>query len=91
MPNAEFLISWGRDLLPHRGEFQGCQLTADPGRLAEAHVVIFHVPTIPPLRHIPKHLGQIWVALSMESELNINRGIRPGLSRRSEYRRLCAR
>ena len=63
-------FSWGRELLPHRGEFQGCQLSADPSRLADAHVVIFHVPTLPPLQHIAKQPGQMWIALSMESDIN---------------------
>ena len=63
-------FAWGRKLLPPPGEFKGCQLIADPRRLADAHVVIFHIPTIPPLAGISKYPGQIWVAFCLESEVN---------------------
>jgi hypothetical protein len=63
-------FEWGRLLFPPPGEFQGCQLIADPRGLADAHVVIFHIPTIPPLEQIPKQPGQIWVAFCMESDVN---------------------
>ena len=63
-------FEWGNQIFPREEELHGCQLVVDPSRLADAHVVVFHVPTIPPLQEIPKQLGQIWVAMCMESEVN---------------------
>lgn len=44
-------------------------VTVDPGRLPDARAVVFHVPTAPDIREIPKREGQIWVAWSMESNV----------------------
>ncbi len=47
-----------------------CDFTPDPKRLSEATAVVFHIPT---LRGIPlplKRRGQLWVAWSLESEVN---------------------
>jgi len=63
-------FAWADQLLPPSRECRGCQFITDTRRLADAHVVLFHVPTIPPLQGIPKHPGQIWVALCSESEVN---------------------
>ncbi len=46
-----------------------CRFTRDPRLLFEANAVVFHVPTLcRPLP--PKRPGQIWVAFSMESDVN---------------------
>jgi hypothetical protein len=45
------------------------EITTDVGRLAEASVVVFHIPTIPNLRRVKKYPGQLWVGMSMESDI----------------------
>ena len=47
-----------------------CQLIFDPARLAEADLVVFHIPTLRGSIQIEKHPGQKWVAWSMESDVN---------------------
>jgi hypothetical protein len=46
------------------------ELTTDLDRLPDAHVVVFHVPTTPDVTRVRKYPGQIWVAFSMESDVN---------------------
>jgi hypothetical protein len=47
-----------------------CQITLDRALIKEADAVVFHIPTSPDLRDVPKYPGQIWVAWSMESDIN---------------------
>jgi hypothetical protein len=47
-----------------------CEITTSMARLSEADAVVFHVPTLTGLRQVPKRPGQLWIAWSMESELN---------------------
>lgn len=58
------------DMLQSRQEINGCELTSDPERLCDAHVVIFHIPMLPDVVNIAKKPGQIWVAASIESDVN---------------------
>ncbi|HXJ80968.1 MAG TPA: glycosyltransferase family 10 [Candidatus Methylomirabilis sp.] len=46
------------------------RLTFDRNLLTEADAVVFHVPTAFHLRDLPKSPGQVWVAWSMESDVN---------------------
>jgi hypothetical protein len=46
-----------------------CTVTLDRRRLAEVDAVIFHIPNLRRLP-LPKRPGQIWVAMSMESDAN---------------------
>jgi len=46
-----------------------CTVTLDRRRLAEADAVLFHIPNVRKLP-LPKKPGQIWVAMSMESDAN---------------------
>jgi hypothetical protein len=52
---------------------EGCELTTDRRRIAEATAVVFHIPTLRWLRPPAKRPGQIWVAWSIESEVNYPR------------------
>jgi len=63
--------SWGMSVLRVEDDLAGAQLTTDPERLSDAHVVVFHLPTAPNLAGIPKYPGQIWVAVSKESHVNL--------------------
>jgi hypothetical protein len=63
-------VGWAINTLQVHGELSGAELTTDPDRLPDAHVVVFHVPTTPDVRRIRKYPGQIWVAFSMESDVN---------------------
>jgi hypothetical protein len=51
---------------------EGCQLVTDKRRFHEADAVVFHIPT---LRGMPprRKPGQLWVAWSMECEVNYPR------------------
>jgi len=51
-------------------ELSSCCLSFDRRLLADADAVVFHVPSVPDLRDIPKRPGQIWAAWSMESDVN---------------------
>jgi alpha-1,3-fucosyltransferase 10 len=46
-----------------------CRFVTDPDALEDADAVVFHLPTLGPLDHIPKRPGQLWVAWSMESRM----------------------
>jgi hypothetical protein len=48
----------------------GCELTEDRHRMSEADAVVFHIPNLRWLRPPAKQPGQIWVAWSIECELN---------------------
>ena len=63
-------VGWAMSILQVHGELSGAELTTHPDRLPDAHVVVFHVPIIPDVRRIRKYPGQIWVAFSMESDVN---------------------
>ena len=63
-------VGWGMSILQVHGELSGAELATEPDRLPDAHVVVFHVPTTPDVSRIRKYPGQIWVAFSMESDVN---------------------
>ncbi|MCC7107019.1 MAG: alpha-1,3-fucosyltransferase [Chloroflexi bacterium] len=50
----------------------GFQLTNNPARLADADAVVFHIPTLNALPAL-RPPGQLWVASSMECEVNYPR------------------
>jgi hypothetical protein len=66
---------WGKHLDPGPvGLPNGWSFTTDRTCFADAAVVIFHLPTMPPLWRFPlKRRGQQWVAWSMESDVNYRR------------------
>jgi Glycosyltransferase family 10 (fucosyltransferase) C-term/Fucosyltransferase, N-terminal len=68
-----------------------CELTADPGRLAEVKAIVFHIPTLRGIPLPPKHPLQQWVAWSMESAVNYPELVDPTFMRQFEitmtYRR----
>jgi hypothetical protein len=70
---------------------EGCELTADKRRFPDATAVVFHVPSALNIDHIPKRPGQVWVAWSMECEVNYPNLLDPDFMRRFEmtmtYRR----
>jgi hypothetical protein len=63
-------VGFAIGILQIHGELSGVELTTDTDRLPDAHVVMFHVPNTPDVRKIRKYPGQIWVAFSMESDVN---------------------
>jgi hypothetical protein len=75
-------VGWALSILQVHGELSGAEATTDPDRLPDAHVVVFHVPIAPDVRRIRKYPGQIWVAFSMESDVNF-----PSLSNLDYMRR----
>ena len=56
-------------MLPEEG-LTSCGITCDRDLLKDAQAVVFHVPSAPDLEGIPKYEGQVWVAWSMESDVN---------------------
>ena len=48
----------------------GCEMSSDRRRIPEAAAVVFHIPSLRWLRPPAKRPGQIWVAWSIECELN---------------------
>jgi hypothetical protein len=66
-----FNTMWGHapDLLRQRLP-DGYELTTDKRRYHAAAVVVFHIPTLGWLPRPPKLPGQLWVAWSMECEVN---------------------
>ncbi len=75
-PRIKILVydfGWGRSIIPALDRGPGCEITLAPGRWNHADVVVFHVPTAPPLGRLRKRPGQKWVAWSMESEVNYPR------------------
>src|SRR5690349_23255304 len=77
-----FNTMWGEpgdpDAGPHPG---GCRLTADRQHIRDAAAVVFHIPTLDAL---PEHkpAGQLWVAWSLECEVNYPRLRDPEFMRR---------
>lgn len=49
---------------------EGCVFTSDRRMLSRAKAVIFHIPSLRKRRFLFKRPGQLWVAWSMESEVN---------------------
>ena len=70
MYNSQFGLSLMHDpfSLP-----DGFEITTDRRRMAEAHAVVFHIPTLGLIRHLRKLHGQLWVAWSMECETHYPR------------------
>jgi glycosyl transferase family 10 (putative fucosyltransferase) len=48
-----------------------CEFTHDRARMAEADAVVIHLPTATRLWEVPKYPGQLWVALSLESDVTV--------------------
>jgi len=64
---------WGSELSVPPDLPSGFEITTDRIRLAEADVVVFHVPELRFFRLRRKRPGQLWVAWSIESEENCPR------------------
>lgn len=47
-----------------------CEITKDNNQLEHAKAIVFHVPNLQKMVKIQKYPGQIWVAFSMESDIN---------------------
>jgi len=63
--------AWRQPLSPDNFVLpDGFEITTDRTRLAEARVVVFHIPDIGRIDTLAKRAGQIWVAWSMECEVN---------------------
>ncbi len=52
------------------GSVEGWTVSSDPGRIAEADAVVFHIPTMPDWSGLAKRPGQKWVAWSAESDIS---------------------
>jgi Glycosyltransferase family 10 (fucosyltransferase) C-term/Fucosyltransferase, N-terminal len=63
-------IGWAIKILSVPDESHDAEFTTDLDRLPDAHVVVFHIPSPPDFATLTKLPGQIWVALSLESEVN---------------------
>jgi Glycosyltransferase family 10 (fucosyltransferase) C-term/Fucosyltransferase, N-terminal/Glycosyl transferase family 2 len=50
--------------------YDACVFTTDRRKLGQAAAVIFHIPSLKKLGKVRKRPGQLWVAWSMESEVN---------------------
>jgi hypothetical protein len=61
---------WAIKLLDLPRQVEGAQLSTDSALLPDAHVVVFHIPTNPDLEEVVKYPGQLWVAFSLESDVN---------------------
>lgn len=59
-----------------------CEFTTDRRDLPKAAAVIFHIPNRRPRMPVFKRRGQLWVAWSMESEVNYPRLADPAFMRR---------
>lgn len=46
-----------------------CRLLFDPARLAQADVLVFHMPTLRGPITVPRTAGQRWVGWCLESEI----------------------
>ena len=74
---------WGQPL-----EFEGLdlpehfELTTDMRRFHDAAAVVFHVPGLRIVHQIPKPRGQIWVAWSMECDVNYPELLDPAFMKR---------
>jgi hypothetical protein len=70
---------------------EACEFTFDVERLPEAAAVVFHIPTLRGLRLPPKRPGQLWIAWSLESDVNYPELADPAFMRQFEitmsYRR----
>jgi hypothetical protein len=53
--------SLAKSILQVESDFNGAELTANPERLCDAHIVVFHIPAAPNVGIIRKYPGQIWV------------------------------
>jgi hypothetical protein len=63
-------VGWAMSVLQVHGELSGAELSTDPDRFPDAHLVVFDVPITPDVRRIREYPGQFWVAFSMESDVN---------------------
>jgi Glycosyltransferase family 10 (fucosyltransferase) C-term/Fucosyltransferase, N-terminal len=50
--------------------YDACVFTTDRLKFSQAAAVVFHIPSLTKLRKVRKRPGQLWVAWSMESEVN---------------------
>jgi hypothetical protein len=58
-----------------------CTVTIDPGRIATADAVLFHIPSMKEPPRVTKNPGQLWAGLSMESNANYPLQNDPGFMR----------
>lgn len=78
-----YTTMWDQLPGPESGSTSDFAVTTDRRRLGQAEVVVFHVPTLPRWWPLPrKRRGQLWVAWSMECELNYPRMHAPSFLRR---------
>lgn len=63
-------FGWALDCLKVRGRIDHFEWSTDSRLLPEAHVVLFHIPTSRNVTKIKKYPGQIWVGMSLESDVN---------------------
>jgi len=71
IPKIKILVydfGWGRSLISLSECRPGCEVVPAPGRLEDADVVMFHIPTAPDLSRLRKRHGQKWVVWSWESD-----------------------
>lgn len=62
---------WARSIIQGNEDVPGVDVSTDAKRFAESDVVVFHIPTAPPtFTTIPKRSSQMWIAFSMESDVN---------------------
>nr|VFJ57199.1 MAG: Fucosyltransferase, N-terminal [Candidatus Kentron sp. DK] len=80
-----FNTLWGAPL-EYEGLPPGCQITTDHRYLPEADAVVFHIPDMGDIDKLPKSVGQIWVAWSMESEAHYPQLLDPGFMARFDLR-----
>ena len=59
-----------------------CRFTTDRAAAPEADAVVFHIPTFRSFVGLRKPAGQLWVAWSMESPINVRRLAKPGFMAR---------
>jgi hypothetical protein len=72
---------WGSPLHVPADLPAGCELSSDPRRFFEANAVVFHIPSLPRGALPPKRPGQLWVAWSIECEVNYPQLRDPGFMR----------
>lgn len=83
---------WGQQLYVPEPGLADVEFTTDRRRYANAHAVIFHIPQLQYLRwmFLPAKLpGQLWVAWSMESEVNYPLLRQPRLMNRFDLTMIC--
>jgi len=68
--------------IPSSPCIEGCEFTTDRRALSKAAAVVFHIPNRRPRMPLFKRRGQLWVAWSLESEVNYPQLADPAFMRR---------